>query len=355
MKKFLGVLLAGILILGSLAGCAKAEFEVSPVTITPSQVVIDEEFNASVDITNVGGADGVYTATLTIDGTITDTKEVPVSAGATEKVSFPCCLEAAGFHIIDLDGLTTTVTALKPAQFEVSSLVVSPDETVAGSSVMVMVDVANIGEAEGAYTVALKLDGEEVESREVTVAGGETETVSFTVMKDTMGIYNIEVNTLTGDLKVSPAAPAGYMGYADWENGFYIVYPEGWEQGEDPSTLVTFMGPMEEGGQPNFGVTKDILGTLITAEEFIRQTVELLKEIIEDVKLISTEELTINGILAARWTLAWSIFGADIKQQMVALITGRTCFGITLSSLSATYDKYADTFDTIVNSFIFLP
>ena len=355
MKKYLGLLLAVMLLLGSLAGCAKAEFEVSPVTITPSQVVIDETFNASVDITNVGGADGVYTATLTVDGTITDTKEVPVSAGATEKISFPCCLEAAGVHIIDIDGLTATVTALTPAKFKISSLVVSPDEAVAGSSIMVTVDLTNIGEAEGNHTVTLKLNGEEVESREVTVTGGETETVSFTVMKDTIGIYKIAVNTLTGYFRVSPAPPDGYVGYTDWENGFFLAYPEVWEQEEQFGALVVFKGPMYKGSCPNFIVSKVPFYQLTTAEEFIRQTIELMGEVVEDFKLISTEELTINGIPAARGTFTWSLSGVDIKQQQVILIKENTCFVITITWLLATYDQYADTFDTIVNSFIFLP
>ena len=117
MRKSLAVLLAGLLILGSLAGCARAEFEVSSITITPSEVVAGEPFTVSAEITNVGDAENVYTATLTIDGgVITNTKEVTVGAGAAETLSFTCAVETPGTHSLELNGLATIVSALRTAK-----------------------------------------------------------------------------------------------------------------------------------------------------------------------------------------------------------------------------------------------
>lgn len=201
MKKFLGVLLVGLLVLGGLAGCARAEFEVRPLTITPGQIVAGESFTASTEITNVGGAEGTYVATLTMDGNITDTKEVTVAAGATEIVSFTCDVETPGTHSLELNGLSTTVTALKPAEFEVVSLTV-PAEVVKGEVVTITADITNAGEVEGTYEASLKINAVEVDTKDVVVAAGDTETISFELAEDVPGMYTIDLEGLTSTFRV---------------------------------------------------------------------------------------------------------------------------------------------------------
>lgn len=88
MKKFLGVLLVGLLLLGGLAGCARAEFEVSSLAITPSEAVAGEAITVKANVENVRGVEGTYTATLTVDGNVADTKEVTIDTGAVKEVSF---------------------------------------------------------------------------------------------------------------------------------------------------------------------------------------------------------------------------------------------------------------------------
>ncbi len=57
--KILTMILVLVIVLSvSFTGCARAEFEMSPIVITPKQVVTEEEFTVSVDIANVGNADG---------------------------------------------------------------------------------------------------------------------------------------------------------------------------------------------------------------------------------------------------------------------------------------------------------
>ena len=67
---------------------ATAEFEVTSLVLAPTEVVVGEAVSVKADITNVGEAEGTYTATLTVDGKVADTKEIMVGAGATETVSF---------------------------------------------------------------------------------------------------------------------------------------------------------------------------------------------------------------------------------------------------------------------------
>lgn len=208
MKKFLGVLLVGLLVLGSLAGCVRAEFEVSPIIIMPSQVVAGEQFTVSTEITNVGGAEGTYTATLTVDGNVAETKEVTVGAAATETVSFTCAVEAPGTHSLELNGLSTTVTALKPAEFEVVSLSV-PEEVVTGEAATITAVVANVGDIEGSHSIALLIDGAEFEWKYVTLAPGAVGTISFELVKDVAGAYRVQIDGVSETLVVTELPTVG--------------------------------------------------------------------------------------------------------------------------------------------------
>lgn len=91
-----------------------------------------------------------------------------------------------------------------PAEFEVSNLTFYPSEVEVGESVTISATVKNVGDLGGTYTVELKIDGEIQETKDVTLAGGATETVSFMVTKDTSGTYTIEVNGLQRIISVSP-------------------------------------------------------------------------------------------------------------------------------------------------------
>ena len=99
--------------------------------------------------------------------------------------------------------LVIPTACAKPAEFEVSALNISPAEVVSGEPTTVAVDVENIGGSEGIYTATLKIDGVEMETKEVTVAAGTKGTVTFRITKEAAGSYQIGVNGLTGTLKVS--------------------------------------------------------------------------------------------------------------------------------------------------------
>jgi hypothetical protein len=91
---------------------------------------------------------------------------------------------------------------LKPAEFIVSDLVISPIEAEVWEEVTVTAKVTNIGEVEGTYTVTLKIDGVEVDTKEATIAGGIAETMTFTVLRDVGPTCNIEIDGLTQTLKI---------------------------------------------------------------------------------------------------------------------------------------------------------
>ncbi|MFC1959040.1 hypothetical protein ACFLV6_03940, partial [Chloroflexota bacterium] len=133
-------------------------------------MVSEQSTAISVDVSNIGGAEGTYTVILEIDGVQTDTQDVMVGPETTQQVSFIAAIKGAGIRTIDVNDLTTTLKVLKPAEFKTERLVVSPTEVVAGRSCTVTIDVTYIGEVEGDYEVCLRLDGEVAEIKEVTFA-----------------------------------------------------------------------------------------------------------------------------------------------------------------------------------------
>jgi hypothetical protein len=91
---------------------------------------------------------------------------------------------------------------LKPAEFTVASLNVSPAEAQPGETVTVSLEVTNTGEQEGTYTVELKIAGAVENSITVTLAGGASTTITFEVIKEVAGSYSVAVNGLSGSFTV---------------------------------------------------------------------------------------------------------------------------------------------------------
>ncbi|HEX76837.1 MAG TPA: hypothetical protein G4O03_00230 [Dehalococcoidia bacterium] len=197
-----------------LAACKKpAEFEVSSLKITPSEVVAGESIVITADVANIGGTEGTYVATLRVNGMEAATKEVVVAPGVTETVSFTLVEETPGTHTVGVNGLTGTFKALKPAKFEVSSLLVIPSEAGAGETITVKAEITNVGEVEGTYSASLTVGERVVETKEVTVGAGGSETVSFTMTQDTAGTYDVTLGNALATLEIWPS-PAEIAGYA---------------------------------------------------------------------------------------------------------------------------------------------
>lgn len=101
---------------------------------------------------------------------------------------------AAGGNIFT----TFAATGPKPAEFQVSNLSISPTQVEPGEPVIISVDVKNEGDVSGTYTVTLKIDGTTEATKDITLAGGEIGTVSFTVAKTTEQTYSVDIGRLTG-------------------------------------------------------------------------------------------------------------------------------------------------------------
>jgi hypothetical protein len=100
-----------------------------------------------------------------------------------------------------------------PAHFVATDLSIAPSQeqiwesitflTRIGGSVTISANIANDGGQEETYIVELKIDGEIVDTKEVTIGAGQKQQVSFTLSKMDYGQHRAEVAGLNGEFTVS--------------------------------------------------------------------------------------------------------------------------------------------------------
>jgi beta-lactamase superfamily II metal-dependent hydrolase len=96
----------------------------------------------------------------------------------------------------------TPEQGLAPAEFEVNNLNVSPAKVKPGETVIVTADVRNVGEQKGIYELELLMNGALEKFKSVTLDGGETTSISFSIEKGIEGSYSVELAGLTGVFEV---------------------------------------------------------------------------------------------------------------------------------------------------------
>jgi len=98
----------------------------------------------------------------------------------------------------------------RPAVFTTTDLAISPDEVDIGEEVTISVTVANTGDLADSYKVTLKIDEVGVATKDVTLAGGASQKVTFTTAKDVAGSYTVNVNGLSGTfvVRAAPVSPS---------------------------------------------------------------------------------------------------------------------------------------------------
>jgi len=190
------------------------EFQVSGLTISPETVEPGEAVSISVVVKNVGDEIGSHMVTLKIKGVTEDTELVTLSPGISTTVAFTVTKTILGSYTVVVDGETGSFTVKAPptpAEFQTSNLAVSPSEVRPGGEVTVSVTVSNVGEESGSYTVEVKVDGVVVDSKTVTLDGGVSTSVSFTVSSSVKGSHTVTIDTLSGSFTVKAPFPWGYV------------------------------------------------------------------------------------------------------------------------------------------------
>ena len=179
-------------------------FKVSNITLNPSEIEAGQLVEILLTVTNDGNLKGAHTVAVKIDGKIEATREVTLAGGQSKVVSFTLTKDIAGTYTLEVDGQHRILKVLKPATFELSNLTISPTQVEIGTFVEISITVKNKGEVSGTKRIVLTVDGKEVEAKNVTIAGGATESILFSLTKYEAGYYNIGVEELSQILRVNP-------------------------------------------------------------------------------------------------------------------------------------------------------
>ena len=162
-------------------------------SLTPSLEGVSITLEYRVD----GTWSTITTTTTSSDGSYSYSWEPPTVNDYKVRVSFEGDANTESSESQEL-----SLTVQPEPQFRVSNLEITPSEASTGEEVTVSVEVENIGEVAGTYTVVLEINGQAEEQKDVTLAIGAIETVTFKVTKDEEGTFNVDVDGRTGSFTV---------------------------------------------------------------------------------------------------------------------------------------------------------
>lgn len=183
--------------------------EVSNLKVSPSEVEADQPVTVSADLRNLADTQATCHCCLLCQGKEVQAKDITIAGGSKDKVTFTLSQGTPGIYEVQLGNLSDSFKVLKPAGFEVVSLDILPNPAKVGEETAITLSIENVGETADTYTATLVVDGAVYETRDVTLAGGATEPVSFSLSKESPGSYNIEIGGRETILKVWQPPPTG--------------------------------------------------------------------------------------------------------------------------------------------------
>jgi hypothetical protein len=113
-KRISATLLLAMIAITVLSACQPsappAKFEITSLNIKPSEINVGEKAIASAQVTNSGGASGIYGVSLYVDGKRIDTKDISLDPGFSQTVNFSLSKDEAGTYEIGVGKSTATLT-----------------------------------------------------------------------------------------------------------------------------------------------------------------------------------------------------------------------------------------------------
>jgi len=142
------------------------------------------------------------TVFLPLDSTIVYLNSIPISM-TTENDLIALLLYPFEWEI------SYTLPIVGSALFKVSDLNTIPLEVKTGEEVTISVVVTNVGDIKSSYTIILEINGDEEDAQNVMLDAGASTKVEFKVQKSS-GTYNVEIDGLTTQFKVTEASLISY-------------------------------------------------------------------------------------------------------------------------------------------------
>ena len=182
-----------------------AVFVVSDLIINPTMVEPNDEVAISVLVTNIGEVSGTYDVIFDIEGQEVS-HSVTLAGDESTLVEFVYVPETEGIYTVEVEELIGTFEvkiSLKPAEFIVSLLAVTPSKILEGEEVTIIVTIKNVGEIAGTHTLIINIDdkpeGLPIQS---LLEGGESKSITVMATRP-LGSHSVKVDGLVDGFTVT--------------------------------------------------------------------------------------------------------------------------------------------------------
>jgi len=130
-----------------------AEFVVSDLVISPTEVNPGQVVTITCPVTNIGSEAGDFTVTM--GGDFMAERSVTLGPGESQVVAFEVTPAVAKSYSVSVDGLTGSfvATEVPVADIKVENLVISPTEVQVGELVTISVRATNYGTVAGSKVI----------------------------------------------------------------------------------------------------------------------------------------------------------------------------------------------------------
>ncbi len=112
-----------------------------------------------------------------------------------------------GPFIIDTTSGSSSPLGPSLAEFELSSLSISPPRVKIGEEITIRATVTNIGGESGSGQVIMKFNGEVLDSQTIILNAGASEEISYTTVQNAAGTYTVDINGITASSVFKEIAP----------------------------------------------------------------------------------------------------------------------------------------------------
>ena len=182
-------------------------FQAGNLTIDPYEALVNHPVNISVSVVNLANAQGSYTLSLMINGTVEKTEKLAFSANESQTVSFDATEANVGSYNVsvgDQIGLFTVVTTPTPmpSALHVSNMFLNPTEGWSGQPVNVSVDVINTGNETISYSLPFSVNGQVDQHVQIDLEAGASTTITANITEDAIGYYQITAGGNSGYLTI---------------------------------------------------------------------------------------------------------------------------------------------------------
>ncbi len=182
-----------------------ANVQLVNLMVTPAEAALGQTVQISVNVTNVSGSAGVYSANLMIDETPKMSNETTLQAGETKTLIFTFSDIGEGRHVVKIGNLEETLTVL--SVFKLSDLAINRTEAGVGEPIGITLKITNRQETSANYSLSLSINGAVTQTKTGELEGAASKSELFEVVEQVEGTYVFKIGDLNGTFTITPSAP----------------------------------------------------------------------------------------------------------------------------------------------------